>query len=90
MQPEQTHLDTEQSSEDQLSSTPPEVPSSEGEEHAEHIHLPPPTIWPITMAGGISLGFLGLVTNEFMSVLGVLLAAYGLVNWVQELRHERR
>jgi hypothetical protein len=90
MQPEQTQLDTEQSPEDQLASTPPEVPSSKGEEHVEHIHLPPPTIWPITMAGGISLGFLGLVTNEFMSVLGVLLAAYGLVNWVQELRHERR
>jgi cytochrome c oxidase subunit 1 len=90
MQPEQTQLDTEQTPEDHFAATPPEMPASETEEHVEHIHLPPPTIWPITMAGGISLGFLGLVTNEFMSVLGVLLAAYGLVNWVQELRHEPR
>lgn len=54
----------------------------------EHIHLPPPTIWPMTTAGGITLAFVGLVTSFPVSILGLLIAVYGVVSWVQELRHE--
>ena len=54
----------------------------------EHIHLPPPTIWPLTVAGGVTLGFMGLVTSFPVSILGILIAIYGVVQWVQELRHE--
>jgi hypothetical protein len=88
MQSEQSDVGSGPRPEDELAVTHGADESTDTAEHVEHIHLPPPTIWPFTMAAGISLGFLGLVTNEAISVLGVLLAAYGLVNWVQELRHE--
>lgn len=58
------------------------------EETHEHIHLPPPTIWPVTLAGGVALGFLGIMTSGPVSFLGLLIATYGLVKWIQELRHE--
>jgi Cytochrome c oxidase subunit IV len=55
---------------------------------SEHIHLPPPTIWPMTTAAGVTLAFLGLVTSFPVSILGLLIAIYAVVSWVQELRHE--
>jgi hypothetical protein len=88
MQQDQSEVGSGPRPEDEMPGTYTPDESTHSTESVEHIHLPPPTIWPFTMAGGISLGFLGLVTNEAISVLGVLLAAYGLVNWVQELRHE--
>jgi hypothetical protein len=59
-------------------------------EHAaeEHVHLPPLSIWPITTAGGVALGGLGMVTDWPFWVLGLLLMGFGVVSWVQELRHE--
>jgi hypothetical protein len=51
-------------------------------------HLPPQSIWPITLAGGIAFAGLGLVTMFMVSIVGGLLMVYGLVGWVQELRHE--
>jgi hypothetical protein len=66
-----------------------EVPQSAVEESVEHIHLPPPTIWPMTTAAGVTLGFLGLVSSVFVSYLGIIIAIWGIVSWIQELRHER-
>lgn len=61
----------------------------EGHEHEEgHIHLPPASVWPITLAGGMTLGGLGLVTTLPISILGLLLGVLALYLWVQELRHE--
>ena len=37
-----------------------EAPSDPG----EHIHLPPPTIWPVTVAAGVALAGFGLVTTR--------------------------
>ena len=88
MQSDQSQVGSEQGREGEMPEIHGAEEATEEGEQVEHIHLPPPTIWPFTMAAGISLGFLGLVTNEAISVLGVILAAYGLVNWVQELRHE--
>ena len=42
--------------------------------HVETIHLPAPTAWPIVMAFGVTMGFLGLVTILGITVLGVVLA----------------
>ncbi|MGI8827189.1 MAG: aa3-type cytochrome oxidase subunit IV [Chloroflexota bacterium] len=72
------------------------VPQAEHESHAdiqhpedeEHIHLPPPSIWPITMAFGIALGFAGLVFTLVVSFVGLFFAFVALVSWIQELRHE--
>jgi hypothetical protein len=58
------------------------------DEALEHIHLPPPTIWPITTAAGVTLGFMGLLTTYYVSYLGLIIAAWGVISWIQELRHE--
>jgi hypothetical protein len=54
----------------------------------EHVHLPPLSIWPMTTAAGVALGGLGMVTTYPFWILGLVLMAFGLVSWVQELRHE--
>ena len=57
--------------------------------HDETIQLPAPTAWPIVMAFGVTLGFLGLVTNAGVTVLGVVLALTGAVGWFRQvLPHE--
>ena len=57
--------------------------------HIETIHLPAPTAWPIVMAFGVTMGFLGLVTNAAISMLGVILALAGAVGWFRQvLPHE--
>jgi hypothetical protein len=57
--------------------------------HLETIHLPAPTAWPIIMAFGVTLGFLGLVTNGGISALGIVLALCGAVGWYRQvLPHE--
>jgi hypothetical protein len=52
------------------------------------IHLPPPSIWPVTTAGGVAIAGLGLVTSFTLSILGLVIMFYGVFAWVQELRHE--
>ena len=61
------------------------------EEHGdeeEHVHLPALSVWPITMALGISLLGMGLVTIIWMTYLGLVVMFLSLVYWIQELRHE--
>ena len=54
----------------------------------EHVHLPPLSIWPITTAGGVALGGLGMATDYPLWILGLVVMGFGLVGWIQELRHE--
>ena len=54
----------------------------------EHIHLPPPTIWPVTVAAGVALGGFGMVTTYVVSFIGLLVMFWGIYEWIQELRHE--
>lgn len=57
--------------------------------HLETIHLPAPTAWPIIMAFGVTLGFLGLVTDLGVTVLGCVLTLWGAVGWFRQvLPHE--
>lgn len=51
-------------------------------------HLPAASIWPLVTAAGIALGGMGLVTVGPVSFLGLLIMVIGIVNWIQELRHE--
>jgi hypothetical protein len=67
------------------------VPVAEHDDHGdgdEHVHLPPPSIWPISLAGGIALAGFGLVTDFPISILGVCVMFIAIVFWIQELRHE--
>ena len=50
-------------------------------------HLSAPSIWPATVGAAVSLLAFGLVTSLALSVLGVLLLAFGFYGWIQELRH---
>lgn len=66
----------------------PEEHDDDGSDPGEHIHLPPPTIWPVTVAGGVALAGFGLVTTEAVSIVGLLVMFWGIYEWIQELRHE--
>jgi hypothetical protein len=62
------------------------------EEHVgteEHVHLPAQSIWPITTAFGTAVAGFGLVSAHVVSLLGLGVMAWGIIAWVQELRHER-
>lgn len=54
----------------------------------EHIHLPPPTIWPVTTAFGAALGGFGIIISLPFCFAGVVIMLWGISQWVQELRHE--
>jgi hypothetical protein len=63
------------------------------EEHGaeeEHVHLPALSVWPITMALGITLLGMGAVTVIWMTYLGLAIMFISLIYWIQELRHEHR
>jgi hypothetical protein len=51
-------------------------------------HLPSPTLAPITMAGGIALLCLGVVTSYLISLVGIVIFAWGLVGLIGDLRRD--
>jgi hypothetical protein len=53
----------------------------------EHEHLPAPSLWPATVGAAVSLLALGVATTLALSMLGMVLLAFGLYGWIQELRH---
>lgn len=50
-------------------------------EGTDRIALPAPTMWPMVVALGVTLGFAGLVTHVAVSAVGVALALVGGVGW---------
>jgi len=50
-------------------------------ERLDSFELPAPTVWPMVVALGVTLGFTGLVTHLAVSVVGVALALIGAVGW---------
>jgi hypothetical protein len=76
------------------SASQPVLPAREDEDEestppGEHIHLPPPTIYPVTVAAGVALAGFGLVTVMAITFVGLLVMFWGIYSWVQELRHEQ-
>ncbi len=69
----------------------PEAPVAHGRSHgSDHtaghgLHLPPPSFYPILVAGGILLIAVGGLTRLAVSVLGAALAVYGIYRWAFEL-----
>jgi hypothetical protein len=47
----------------------------------DRIALPAPTVWPMVLALGVTLGFAGLVTHLVVSVVGVALLLVAGVGW---------
>jgi hypothetical protein len=51
-------------------------------------HLVKPTYWPQVLALGIAFLLWGVISNLFISVIGLALFVLALSNWVRELRHD--
>ena len=54
-------------------------------ERPDSFELPAPTVWPMVVALGVTLGFAGLVTHLAVSVMGVMLAVVGGIGWWREV-----
>jgi hypothetical protein len=66
---------------------PPEIPPGWSVPKAEPI--PEPSIWPATLAVGITCLLWGLVTSMIITGVGVLLFAAALAGWIGGIRHDR-
>jgi hypothetical protein len=58
---------------------------SEPGEHTEH--LPTPSIWPCVAGAGVALLAFGIPTAFAFCALGIVLLAWGLYGWIQDMRH---
>ncbi len=64
-------------------------------EHGEHgahgdegeHELPHESLSPIMLAAGIGLLGFGLLTSPVFSVVGLVVMAWALKNWIEEMRH---
>lgn len=53
-----------------------------GEQTSEsHIQLPAPTFWPMVLAFGITLLGAGLITQSVVSMVGLVVTAFGVNGW---------
>jgi hypothetical protein len=59
-------------------------------ERLDSFELPAPTVWPMVVALGVTLGFTGLVTHVAVSVVGVVLALVGGIGWWRNVLPEER
>jgi hypothetical protein len=66
---------------------PPELPPEWNV--ARPKKLPEPSIWPATLALGITLLVWGLVTSLIITGVGGILFAVALAGWIRDIRHER-
>lgn len=65
----------------------PEVEWIPGEQ-LELIRIPPPTIWPATLALGTTGIAFGVVTHWILSVAGLFLFLLGAAGWIEDLRND--
>jgi len=52
--------------------------------------MPAPTVWPLALALGITLTVAGLVTNEIVSAVGVILTLAATLGWWREVLPEAK
>jgi hypothetical protein len=56
-------------------------------EHPD-IHIPPPSFWPILLAGGLVLIAIGVVSSFIFSILGIIVLLIAVGGWAMENRAE--
>jgi hypothetical protein len=61
----------------------PDVPPA-----GEEIHLPGPSIQPLLLAFGITLGIVGITTTIVLVIAGALLAIGTIAVWIRNTRRE--
>lgn len=66
---------------------PHEVEWIPGEE-LELIKIPPPTIWPATLALGTTGIAFGVVTHWILSAAGLFLFLLGAAGWIEDMRKD--
>ncbi|MCB0102138.1 MAG: cytochrome c oxidase subunit 4 [Anaerolineales bacterium] len=54
-------------------------------EHPD-IHLPSPSFWPITLALGLTLIAIGVVSSFIVSIVGVIVLLIAIAGWTMENR----
>ncbi|MBU6424579.1 MAG: hypothetical protein KGQ88_11130 [Chloroflexi bacterium] len=58
--------------------------------HPETAHSEPaPTAWPVTLALGVTLAALGVVTSPIFIAAGAIIAAIALAGWIVAMTAEQ-
>jgi hypothetical protein len=66
-----------------MSPLDPDVPPA-----GEEIHLPGPSIQPLLLARGITVGLVGVTTSVFLVVAGAILTLWVTVRWIRDARRD--
>jgi hypothetical protein len=56
-------------------------------EHPD-IHIPPPSYWPIVLAGGLVLIAIGVISSITVSMVGIIVLLTAVGGWAMENRAE--
>jgi cytochrome c oxidase subunit 1 len=56
----------------------PEKPAS------EHIHVPPPSYWPLVLALGIVLSISGFIYGPILTAVGLVIFVIGFAGWIAQ------
>ena len=52
------------------------------------IHVPPPSFWPIVLAGGLVLIAIGVISGLTVSIVGIIVLLVAIGGWAMENRAE--
>jgi uncharacterized membrane protein len=66
-----------------MSPLDPDVPPA-----GEEIHLPGPSIQPLLLTLGITVGLVGVTTSVFLVVAGAILTLWVTVRWIRDARRD--
>jgi hypothetical protein len=66
-----------------MSPLDPEVPPA-----GEEIHLPGPSIQPLLLTVGITIGLVGVTTFFPLVIAGVILSVWVIISWARGARRE--
>ena len=55
---------------------------------AEALHLPEPSYLPATVALGITIALVGILTGIIVVIIGALIALAALIRWIRSARAE--
>lgn len=66
------------------------MPPTDDRDPAAPPHMPAPTVWPVTIAAGLTLLAWGAVTSPIFSTVGALVLLMGIAGWIRELRRDAR
>jgi hypothetical protein len=51
-------------------------------------HVPAPSIWPVTLATGVGLAAIGVLTSPVVVAAGGLVTVMALVGWIRQALEE--